>query len=163
MKCRTPAERKLWARSGATSNLPNRLEAATHIVMTREQSNRRVVALRSTREIQETALSFFAPIAKQLEETAGAYSVAVLELVGEINGHLHAGMAAYLKAADDRVGRDYAALPTRPVPVATPTMTSRAVSGWILDAVAYRRCRWKPMFFKVFSRRPQSVRTPVTR
>lgn len=104
----TPARltERVGLSSGATSTLLNRLENAGHIVRTREQSDRRIVTLRSTREIHETALSFFAPIAEKLQETAGAYSAADLELVGEIVGHLHADMAAYLKAADDAAGSD---------------------------------------------------------
>jgi DNA-binding MarR family transcriptional regulator len=99
----TPARltERMGLSSGATSTLLNRLEEAGHIVRTREQGDRRIVTLRSTPEIHEAAVSFFAPLGRQLQETAAAYSVADLNLVGDIVGRLHATMAGYLTSFDE--------------------------------------------------------------
>lgn len=53
--------------SGATTALLNRLEGAGHIVRTREQSDRRVVTLRSSTHIRERAGVFFTPLAVRLD------------------------------------------------------------------------------------------------
>ncbi|KAB2348628.1 MarR family winged helix-turn-helix transcriptional regulator [Actinomadura rudentiformis] len=65
--------------SGATTTLLNRLERAGHIVRTREHTDRRVVTLRSSPQIQGPAQEFFAPLARHMDALLAHYPPELLE------------------------------------------------------------------------------------
>ncbi|MCX4777411.1 MarR family winged helix-turn-helix transcriptional regulator [Streptomyces sp. NBC_01264] len=65
--------------TGATTALLNRLEAAGHITRAREQSDRRIVTLRSGGHIQERADEFFGPLAHRLDAAMSHYPPQLLE------------------------------------------------------------------------------------
>jgi MarR family transcriptional regulator, organic hydroperoxide resistance regulator len=54
--------------AGATSSVVNRLEAAGHVVRTRDHRDRRVVELHSTPRVHEDAAAFFSPVSAALDE-----------------------------------------------------------------------------------------------
>jgi MarR family transcriptional regulator, organic hydroperoxide resistance regulator len=60
--------------SGATTALINRLEQASHVVRTREQSDRRVVTLHTTEHVGDLAQEYFGPLAERLDEMMARYS-----------------------------------------------------------------------------------------
>jgi DNA-binding MarR family transcriptional regulator len=64
--------------SGATTSLLNRLEAAGHIIRSRESSDRRVVTLRSSPNVHSRAEEFFAPLAVQLDTAMARHSPELL-------------------------------------------------------------------------------------
>jgi DNA-binding MarR family transcriptional regulator len=65
--------------SGATTTLLNRLEAAGHIVRTREHTDRRVVTLRSSTQIQAPAQEFFQALTRHLDALVAQYPPELLE------------------------------------------------------------------------------------
>ena len=60
--------------SGATTALLNRLEAAEHLVRTREHSDRRVVTLHTTEHVGTLAASYFDPLSARLDAMMATYS-----------------------------------------------------------------------------------------
>ncbi|MBN6037660.1 MarR family winged helix-turn-helix transcriptional regulator [Amycolatopsis sp. 195334CR] len=62
--------------SGATTALLHRLERAGHIVRTREHSDRRIVTLRSSPEIQGPGREYFGPLAEHLGAMLAKYPAA---------------------------------------------------------------------------------------
>ncbi|WP_328393573.1 MarR family winged helix-turn-helix transcriptional regulator [Nocardia sp. NBC_00416] len=58
----------------ATTALLNRLEQAGHVERTREHSDRRVVTLRSSAEVQALADEFFGPLGQQVGTVMARYS-----------------------------------------------------------------------------------------
>ncbi|GGZ13017.1 hypothetical protein GCM10010387_01220 [Streptomyces inusitatus] len=59
--------------SGATTALVNRLEAAGHVVRTREETDRRIVTLRSSPHVRPRAEEFFAPYAERMAAVTARY------------------------------------------------------------------------------------------
>ncbi|QFU92662.1 MarR family winged helix-turn-helix transcriptional regulator [Amycolatopsis sp. YIM 10] len=59
--------------SGATTALLHRLERAGHIVRTRERSDRRIVTLRSSPEIQGPGREYFGPLERHLTALLARY------------------------------------------------------------------------------------------
>ncbi|MFI7120305.1 MarR family winged helix-turn-helix transcriptional regulator [Amycolatopsis sp. NPDC049868] len=59
--------------SGATTNLLNRLENLGYVVRTRENTDRRVVTLRSGTDIQAPARAFFGPFSAGLAALVAEY------------------------------------------------------------------------------------------
>jgi DNA-binding MarR family transcriptional regulator len=93
----TPARlaERIGLSTGATSTLLNRLEAAGHILRSREHSDRRIVTLHSTPAIHAAADAFFAPLTGQLEAAMDAYSANDLKLVNDVVHRLRTTMAVY--------------------------------------------------------------------
>jgi len=91
--------------TGATSALLNRLEEAGHVQRTREQSDRRVVTLRTTPEIEAAADAFYDPLTVQLGAVLDDYTDADLQLVEGLVTRLQTTMRSYM----DSVGRTTAA------------------------------------------------------
>lgn len=60
--------------SGATTALLNRLEAAGHIVRSREHTDRRIVTLRSAPDIKPRAEEFFGPYSRRMAEEMSRYT-----------------------------------------------------------------------------------------
>ncbi|MET0952243.1 MAG: MarR family transcriptional regulator [Aeromicrobium sp.] len=98
----TPARlaERIALTSGATSTLLNRLEAAGHIVRTREHSDRRVVTLHVTPASHEVADAFYAPLSEQLDAVLSDFSAEDLDLVDQLVDRLRSTVRAYLDAAD---------------------------------------------------------------
>ncbi|PSK93674.1 DNA-binding MarR family transcriptional regulator [Murinocardiopsis flavida] len=82
--------------SGATTALLNRLERAGHIVRTREHTDRRVVTLRSSKDIEQPARRFFAPLARHLDAMLAQYPPELLEQIEAFLDHLGTTMDAAL-------------------------------------------------------------------
>jgi DNA-binding MarR family transcriptional regulator len=94
----TPARlaERIALTSGATSILLNRLEEAGHIRRTRENTDRRVVTLHSTPEIQRSADEFYEPLARRLGAALASQSRIDLEVVERVVGQLNSTMDDYL-------------------------------------------------------------------
>ncbi len=73
--------KRIQLSSGATTALLNRLEAAGHIVRTREHEDRRVVTLRSSTDIQARADTFFRSLAGRLDALMAEYPPELLQQV----------------------------------------------------------------------------------
>lgn len=69
----TRLSERLGLTTGATTNLLNRLEKLGHVVRTREHADRRIVTLRSSREIEEPAREFFGPLNARLQTLVAQY------------------------------------------------------------------------------------------
>lgn len=82
---------------GATSILLGRLERAGYVERTREETDRRIVTLRSTVAINASADAFFAPLQEQLGRVLGAFTAAQLALISEATDDLRAAMESYLR------------------------------------------------------------------
>lgn len=82
--------------SGATTSLLNRLEAAGHIIRSRESSDRRVVTLRSSVEVHTRAEEFFAPLAEQLDTAMSRHSRELLNSVEALLIDLRTTMSNHL-------------------------------------------------------------------
>lgn len=81
---------------GATSSLLNRLEDAGYLVRTREHTDRRIVTLHSTPEIQRIADGFFHPLGDRLDIAMNAYPAATLANVAEVITELRTVMDRYI-------------------------------------------------------------------
>lgn len=82
---------------GATSILLGRLEEAGHIERTREGTDRRIVTLRSTTTINDSADAFFEPLRRQLGQALGEFTPAQLEVIARAAEDLRAAMETYLR------------------------------------------------------------------
>jgi len=60
--------------SGATTALINRLEGAHHLVRSRDNSDRRVVTLRTTPQVRTLADEYFGPLGGRLDAMMAKYS-----------------------------------------------------------------------------------------
>lgn len=69
----TRLSERLGLTTGATTNLLNRLEKLGYVVRTREHADRRLVTLRSSREIEEPAREFFGPLNARLQALVAQY------------------------------------------------------------------------------------------
>jgi MarR family transcriptional regulator, organic hydroperoxide resistance regulator len=69
----TRLSERLSLTTGATTNLLNRLERLGHIVRTRENTDRRIVTLRSSKRIEEPAREFFGPFSRNVEALVAKY------------------------------------------------------------------------------------------
>ncbi|MFI0354580.1 MarR family winged helix-turn-helix transcriptional regulator [Actinomadura sp. 9N407] len=92
--------------SGATATLLNRLETAGHVVRTRENTDRRVVTLRSSPQIQAPAIEFFAPLARHMDAMLAQYPPELLERFEGFLDHLSTTMEEVLaeEAREPRSG-----------------------------------------------------------
>lgn len=82
--------------SGATTALLNRLEAAGHVVRTREHTDRRVVTLRSSPEIRPRAVEFFGPYSARMVTEMAGYTPEQLRQFEDFLGHLRTAMTELL-------------------------------------------------------------------
>ncbi|WFB05703.1 MarR family transcriptional regulator [Streptomyces sp. LX-29] len=82
--------------SGATTALLNRLEAAGHIVRSREHTDRRIVTLRSSPEIKPRAEEFFGPYTRRMATEMSQYSRQQLEDFEDFINHLRGTMDSLL-------------------------------------------------------------------
>lgn len=82
--------------TGATSSLLNRLEDAGHIVRSRVHTDRRVVTLGSTPQIQEITDEFFDPLGVRLEAVMKKYPTNLLSQVEELIKELRSTMDDYI-------------------------------------------------------------------
>lgn len=87
--------------SGATASLLNRLEAAGHIVRSRESTDRRVVTLRSSPQVHSHAEEFFATLAQQFDRTMSRYPPELLKSFESLVIDLHTTMGAHLAERND--------------------------------------------------------------
>ncbi|MGW7079500.1 MarR family winged helix-turn-helix transcriptional regulator [Streptomyces sp. NPDC054871] len=90
--------------SGATTALLNRLEAAGHIVRTREHTDRRVVTLHSRPGIRDRADEFFTPLAARMDATMAQYPPELLERFETLLADLRTTIDADLAERDGRPG-----------------------------------------------------------
>ncbi|WTL20963.1 MarR family transcriptional regulator [Streptomyces sp. NBC_01506] len=83
--------------SGATTILLNRLEQAGHIVRTRENTDRRVVTLRSSPEIRPRAIEFFGPYSARMAAEMSRYTPQELrhfeDFIGKLRGTMNSLLA----------------------------------------------------------------------
>lgn len=82
--------------SGATTSLVNRLEAAGHVVRTREHTDRRTVTLRSGVNVHEMADEFFGPLGDRLDRMMSGYPPELLEQFEGFLGELRQVMQEQL-------------------------------------------------------------------
>ncbi|MEV8287178.1 MarR family transcriptional regulator [Streptomyces niveus] len=82
--------------SGATTILLNRLEKAGHIVRTRENTDRRVVTLRSSPEIRPRAVEFFGPYSARMTAEMSRFTPEELRRFEDFIGRLRGGMDSLL-------------------------------------------------------------------
>lgn len=78
--------------SGATTILVNRLEAAGHVVRSREHADGRVVTLRSSPEIRPRAEEFFGPYSARMEREMARYAPEQLQQIENFVVHLRSAM-----------------------------------------------------------------------
>ncbi|MFJ3581285.1 MarR family winged helix-turn-helix transcriptional regulator [Streptomyces sp. NPDC090127] len=88
--------KRILLSSGATTSLLNRLEGAGHIVRSREHSDRRMVTLRSSPQIQERADEFFRPLAAPMDTVVGRYPPELIDRFRELLGEMCAAMDTHL-------------------------------------------------------------------
>jgi len=124
--------------AGATSTLLNRLEAAGHIVRTREHSDRRIVTLHSTEAIHASAAAFYAPLAERLDSILRGYSPHQLDTVLEVVTALSAALSA-ATTAGTRIPMAVHAAGTAGLR-STPTLVSAFPSG-LTQAASATACR----------------------
>lgn len=86
--------------SAATTALLNRLEAAGHVVRTREHTDRRVVTLRSSPEIREPAEVYFATLTEHLDATLDRYPAEEIDLFESFLADLCSTMETVLSLPD---------------------------------------------------------------
>ncbi|CCH31361.1 helix-turn-helix domain-containing protein [Actinosynnema sp. NPDC047251] len=110
----TRLSERLALTTGATTNLLNRLEKLGHVVRTREHTDRRMVTLRSSPDIEAPARQFFGPLAGHLDTLVAQYQPDQLDLIENFLDRLRDTMAAAV--ADPP--------PVRPS-IAEPNTTSR--------------------------------------
>ncbi|MFF7987751.1 MarR family winged helix-turn-helix transcriptional regulator [Streptomyces sp. NPDC007901] len=82
---------------GATSILLGRLEKAGHVERAREDSDRRIVTLRSTTTINAAADTFFEPLHRQLGQALGEFTTEQLALIIRAADNLRTTMETYLR------------------------------------------------------------------
>ncbi|MFG2652904.1 MarR family winged helix-turn-helix transcriptional regulator [Streptomyces sp. NPDC048436] len=82
--------------SGATTALLNRLEAAGHIVRTREHTDRRIVTLRSSPHVKPRAEEFFGPYATRMTAEMSQYTPEQLQHFENFIAHLRDTMDSLL-------------------------------------------------------------------
>lgn len=82
--------------SGATTAALNRLERAGHVVRSREHTDRRVVTLRTSNDIQGPAVQFFATLGRHLDALLASYSPSQLTQVNTFLDELHTTMTRAL-------------------------------------------------------------------
>ncbi|KOG85090.1 MarR family winged helix-turn-helix transcriptional regulator [Streptomyces varsoviensis] len=82
--------------SGATTALLNRLEAAGHIVRTREHADRRIVTLHSSPHIQERADEFFGPLGARVDALLTRYPPELLDRFDEFLREMCAALNAHI-------------------------------------------------------------------
>ncbi|MFE5840158.1 MarR family winged helix-turn-helix transcriptional regulator [Streptomyces niveus] len=82
--------------SGATTILLNRLEKAGHIVRTRENTDRRVVTLRSSPEIRPRAIEFFGPYSARMTAEMSRFTPEELRQFEDFIDRLRGGMHSLL-------------------------------------------------------------------
>ncbi|UJW32126.1 MarR family transcriptional regulator [Saccharothrix sp. AJ9571] len=82
--------------SGATTALLNRLERAGYIVRSREQSDRRIVTLRSSPEMSGPGREYFGPLAEHMGALLKKYSAAEVARFEQFLGDLQVTMDTVL-------------------------------------------------------------------
>ncbi|WP_344995486.1 MarR family winged helix-turn-helix transcriptional regulator [Tsukamurella soli] len=82
--------------SGATTALLNRLEAAGHIVRSRESVDRRVVTLRTTQTVHRRAEEFFGPLSERFDAIMSEYPDDELERFHRLLTSLQVTMQDYV-------------------------------------------------------------------
>ncbi|MDX3230845.1 MarR family winged helix-turn-helix transcriptional regulator [Streptomyces sp. ME19-01-6] len=82
--------------SGATTALLNRLEAAGHIMRSREHTDRRIVTLRSSPDIRPRAVEFFGPYAARMATEMSQYTGEQLKEFEDFINHLRSTMDSLL-------------------------------------------------------------------
>ncbi|MFB7719842.1 MarR family winged helix-turn-helix transcriptional regulator [Nocardia sp. NPDC056100] len=80
----------------ATTALLNRLEQAGHVLRTRDSSDRRVVTLRSSADVQNLADEFFRPLGERVDAVMAHYSPEQLRQFDGFLTELTAAMNAQL-------------------------------------------------------------------
>ncbi len=92
----SPAQlaRRIGMTSGATTVLLNRLEAAGHVVRTRESTDRRRVTLRPSPEAREAARAFTAFSGQEIAATLREAAPSDLRVVADFMGRLAAAATA---------------------------------------------------------------------
>lgn len=89
--------------AGATSSLLNRLEDAGHIVRSRVHTDRRVVTLHSTPDIQKLTDEFFDPLGVRLDAVMSKYPSEFLGRIEDFITELRSVINDYI---DDNLGPD---------------------------------------------------------
>jgi MarR family transcriptional regulator, organic hydroperoxide resistance regulator len=97
--------------SGATASLLNRLEAAGHVIRSRESTDRRVVTLRSSPNVHARAEEFFATLAQQLDTAMSRYSPELLNSFEALLVDLRTTMGNHLAERHDQARPDSRAAP----------------------------------------------------
>lgn len=82
--------------AGATSTLLNRLEAAGHVVRSRVHTDRRIVTLHSTPNVQEIADTFFDPLGDRIAAVLADYPPELLTQFERLLGDLRTTMEEYI-------------------------------------------------------------------
>lgn len=88
----TRLSERLSLTTGATTNLLNRLERLGHVVRTREHTDRRIVTLRSSPQIEKPAREFFGPLNEHLQVLVAQFPPEHLDQFEDFLHRLHATM-----------------------------------------------------------------------
>ncbi len=90
---------------GATSTLLNRLEDFGHIRRSREHSDRRLVTLRSTPNVQDIAESFFHPLGERISQVIAHHPPELVEqfetLLNELSHTMEQYISDVVESAED--------------------------------------------------------------
>ena len=86
----------------ATTSMLDRLEAAGHVVRSRDSADRRVVTVRVTDQAEETGYRIFVPLARALGTVMTSYSAAELAVVLRFLEAAAAAVRSARPTPDDR-------------------------------------------------------------
>lgn len=89
---------KIGLTAGSTSTLLNRLEAAGHVRRSRVHTDRRIVTLHSTSDVQAIAYDFFQPLSERIAEVMVKYPPELLGMFVGMLGDLTETMEDYIAA-----------------------------------------------------------------
>jgi MarR family transcriptional regulator, organic hydroperoxide resistance regulator len=92
----TQLRRRIGLSTGATSSLLNRLEDAGYVERRRDQQDRRVVTLRSTRSMHDRVRSYFSNVADDFDTVLGQHDERTLIAVAGVIRDMTAVMERHL-------------------------------------------------------------------
>jgi DNA-binding MarR family transcriptional regulator len=93
---------KIGLSAGATSTLLNRLELAGHVLRSRVHTDRRIVTLHSTPNVQSIADAFFQPLGERIAGVMAQHPTEILEMFEHMLEDLTETMESYITATATR-------------------------------------------------------------
>lgn len=93
----TQLRRRIGLSSGATSSLLNRLEESGHIERRRDQTDRRLVTLRSTPSVHRRVEEFFADVSEDINAVLLSYPTSTIDEFADVVRDMTTVMDRHLK------------------------------------------------------------------